>query len=223
MNKITNRIPVYLHVKKAQYIIQLALLSIGLFNPIVISAQDLTQQNQAAEVQDVESLRASFNEYTQNPANKRVKFEMVLKSNIDSDRVRITWTTQGPSIFEDQSGYTIDGNTARGNIAIRKGQTYTIPIEVTVAGEGINELFGKAEAFQAESTFVATVRKNYASNESGEVLPLTDAYNQAKTQNTILNIIVVVIAVVAILVAIYFALRQFLKWLDKDERDLNSK
>lgn len=198
----------------------LSILSLSLFTPIVVTAQDLTTQSQQPEIQDVEGLRASFKEYTQSPATRKVKYEMILKSNIDSDRVRITWTTIGANIFEPQSGYTVEGTTARGNISIRKGQTYTIPIEVTVTGEAINELFGKAEAFLAESTFIATVRKNYASNAEGEVLPLTAEYNQAKTQNTILNVIVIILVVVIILLSLFFALKLFLKWLDKDERDL---
>ncbi len=197
-------------------------LLLTLFVPIVISAQDLTTQSQQPEIQDVEGLRAEFKEYTQDPASRKIKYEMVLKSNIDSDRVRVTWTTTGANVFEAQSGYTIEGTTARGNISVKKGQTYTIPIEVTVTGEAINELFGRVEAFLASSTYVATVRKNYASNAEGEVLPLTDQYNQAKTQNTILNVVVIVIVIALILVGLFVALKLFLRWLDKDERDLGN-
>lgn len=193
-----------------------------LITPIVISAQDLTTQSQSPQIQDVEGLRAEFKEYTQDPATRKIKYEMILKSNIDSDRVRITWTTTGANVFEPQPGYTIEGTVARGNVSIKKGQTYSIPIEITVTGEAVNELFGRAEAFLASSTYVATVRKNYASNAEGEVLPLTDQYNQAKTQNLILNVLVIIIAVVLILVGLYTALKLFLKWLDKDERDLGN-
>ncbi|MBE2280767.1 MAG: hypothetical protein IAE91_10275 [Ignavibacteriaceae bacterium] len=196
------------------------LLALSFF-PLITSAQDLTTQSQEAEIQDVDGLRAEFKEYTQSPSTKKIKFEMILKSNIDSDRVRITWTTAGANVFEEQKGYTIEGTTARGNIAIRKGETYSIPIEVTVTGSAVNELFGKAEAFLAESTYIATVRKNYASNVEGEVLPITDAYSQSKTQNTILNIFVIIISVIIVLALLYLGLKLFLKWLDKDERDLN--
>lgn len=188
--------------------------------PIVISAQDLTTQNQTPQIQDVDGLRAEFKEYTQDPATKKIKYEMILHSNIDSDRVRITWTTTGANVFDPQDAYTIVGTSARGDIAIKKGQTYSIPIVVTVTGSGVNELFGKAEAFLAQSTYIATVRKDYASNESAEVLPLTDQYNQAKTQNTILNVVLIIVIVVVILASLFFALKLFLKWLDRDERDI---
>jgi len=197
-----------------------SVLVLSLFTTLLVSAQDLTTQSKQVEIQDVDGLRAEFKEYTQSPSTRKVKYEMILKSNIDSDRVRITWTTDGANIFEQQSGYIVEGSTAKTDIAIREGQTYSIPIEVTVTGEDINELFGKAEAFLAASTYVATVRKNYASNKEGEVLPLTSEYTQSKTQNTILNIVVIVVVVLVILIGLFFALRMFLKWLDRDERDL---
>lgn len=209
----------YKNSKKAFIVMLLATMLL----PHTISyAQDLTTQSQSPVIQDVDGLRAEFKEYTQSPATKKVKYEMVIKSNIDSDRVRIAWTVTGPSAFEAQDNYSIDGNTARRNISIRKGQTYVIPIEVTVATEGITELFGRVEAFLAESTYIATVRKNFASNKEGEVLPLSNEYNQAKTMNTILNIVVILIAVAAILAALFYVIKLFIKWLDKDERDLNS-
>lgn len=195
----------------------LGLFTIGLFT---LSAQDLTTQNQSAEIQDVEGLRAQFVEYTQDPATKVIKFEMILVSNIDSDRVRITWNTNGANVFKPQAGYEITGNTARGNISIKKGETYRIPISLEITGSGINELTGKAEAFLADSTFIATVRKNFATNEDAEVLPLTDSFTQARTRNLIFNAVIIILIVVAISLAIYFALKTFIRWLDKDERNL---
>ncbi len=206
--------------KIAQKPLLISILTMSMLCPIVITAQDLTTQSKAPEIQDVDGLRTEFKQYTQDPATKKVKFEMVLKSNIDSDRVRITWTTTGPNIFEKQGNYVIEGNTARGDISIRKGQTYVIPIEVTILGGGVNELFGRAEAFLAESTYIATVRKNYATNSESEVLPITDEYTSIKTRNLIITIVLIIMAVAASLVAIYLGLKQFLKWLDKDERDL---
>lgn len=202
-------------------LILLGILIYPLFANTISYAQDLTTQSQQAVIQDVDGLRAEFKEYTQDPSSKKIKYEMILKSNIDSDRVRIVWTISGGGIFEVQEGYTIDKNTARGNIIVRKGQTYTIPIVVTVTSEGITELLGRAEAFLAESTYIATVRKNFAANSDAEVLPLTDAYLQARTLNLIFNIIVIILITAASLFALFIAIKRFIKWLDKDDRDIN--
>lgn len=171
---------------------------------------DLFNQNESPVIQDVEGLRAEFKQYTQDPATKIVKFEMILTSDIDTDRLKVTWTTSGPNVFADTTQATVVAT-------IEKGKTYTIPIELKVLGYGVNELFGKAEAVKPDSTYIATIRKDFASNESGEVLPLTEDYNQQKTLNTIKNIVLVVVIVAVILIGGFFGLKRFIKWLDKDE------
>ena len=185
---------------------------------IVYAQTDLKNQDQAAQISDVEGLRAEFKQDVEDPSTKIVKFTMVLKSNIDSDRVRITWTTLGPNFITQDNPYVIQSNVAIGNIVIAKGQTYNIPITIGILGDGVNELVGKAEAFKADSTYIVTVRKNYATNADSEVLPITDQYNSVKTGNTIKNVLIVVLIVAAILTAGFFGLKAFLKWLDKDER-----
>src|SRR5260221_14128550 len=91
---------------------------------IVYAQTDLKNQDQAAQISDVEGLRAEFKQDVEDPSTKIVKFTMVLKSNIDSDRVRITWTTLGPNFITQDNPYVIQSNVAIGNIVIAKGQTY---------------------------------------------------------------------------------------------------
>lgn len=198
----------------------LFLIPIVFFNVTSLNAQDINQADQQVQISDVEGLRTEFKQYTQSPSTKTIKFEMILKSNIDSDRVRIVWTTSGPNFIPEQEGYVVNLTSARKDIVIEKGKSYVIPIEITVLNTGVNEIFGRAEAFTAESAYIATVRKNYGSNPDGEVLPLTDEYNRAKTLNTILNIVVIILIIVVILAIGFILLKKFLSWLDKEDRDI---
>lgn len=186
-----------------------------LLNPLIVKAQvsapttnesTLSQTNQEAIVEDVEGLRAEFKENVQNPETKIMKYEMILKAGIDSDRVKITWSLRGNSSFVDKS-------EATKNIIVKKGNTYSIAIEITPSGKGVTELIGKAEAFKVDGSYIATVRKNFATNSSGEILPLTSEYQQASTISTIKNILLYSIIIIILIVIAYFGYKKFKTWV----------
>jgi hypothetical protein len=186
------------------------LIALASGNPSQAST-DLFNQDQAAEIKDVEGLRAEFKQYTQSPDSKEVKFEMILKSTIDSDRVKITWSLSGASLFAP-------GQLETRNIKVAAGQSYSIPITIIPAGYGITELFGKAEAFKPDSTYLVTVRKNFASNQSSEILPLTDDYNNSKTLSLVRTILIVIVILAGVLLGGFFGVKRFSKWLNKNEK-----
>jgi len=174
------------------------------------SQNNLEKNNTPAEVKDVEGFRADFKQNTQDPDTKIVKFEMILKSNIDSDRVEINWEVDGVSVFKDKGKKNL-------KTSIQGGKTYDIPIELIVAGSGITELRGKAEAFKADSSFLITVRKDFATNSNLEILPISQDYSTAKNVSLIKNIIVILVIVGIILFIGLIALKRFVKWLNKDD------
>ncbi len=191
----------------------LAMFLLTLMVPLSVAAQDtqeLFNNDKAAVIEDVEGFRASFKQYTQDPTSKVVKFEMVLTANIDSDRVKITWSTSGPNFFTDKN------QTVR-NISVEKGKTYNIPIELTITGYGVNELFGKAEAFRTDRIYVATVRKNFGSDQDSQVLPVTDEYKSAQTAYIIKTAVLAIIVFIIVIIGIFFGVKVFIKWLNKDD------
>jgi len=191
-------------------IISICLLSLLL--PAFARAQSIEEvlqnSNEAAVVEDVEGLRAVFKEYTQDPDSKIVKYEMTLKSNIDSDRVKVTWTLRGVSSF-------LDKTQASKNITVVKDKTYSIIIELLPGSKGVTELVGKAEAFTVNGNFVATVRKNFAINSDLEILPLTDDYNSAKRFSTIRNLVITAVILIAIGAGLFYAFKKIRFWLSR--------
>ncbi len=187
------------------------LLSLLTIYPVSAQDTDMQTKDQPAVIQDVEGLRTEFKQNLQDPATKIVKFEMIIKSGIDSDRIRITWTAEGSNTFVDES------QTIRTGV-VKKGGTYTIPIELKISGNGVHELFGKVEAFKADVSYIATVRKNFASNNEGEILPLTNEYNNAKTFNFIKTILLATIVFFATVFLLFVGFKRFVKWLNRDDR-----
>lgn len=180
----------------------------------------LAQESSEDAVKDeITEMQVELSSETQDPVSKNVKFNLTLNSNIDSDRVKITWTSTGPNNYTAGQNYLVNGFDASGEIRIKKGQTYSVPINITIYGFGVNELIGKVEIVLPEGTKVLTVRTNFGSNAEGEVLPLTEEYTQAKNLNNIKNIVTWIIGIILTLIIGFFALKKFLKWLDQGDRE----
>lgn len=193
--------------------ISFLLFAINLLIPSTVFAQtesELQTEDKPAVVEDVPGLRAEFVQGTQSPWSKEIKFEMKLKSGIDSDRVKITWTLTGPSNFPDTS------LTSRSAV-IEAGKDYSIPIVVKPVNAGVNELIGKVEAYKADGIYVVTVRKNFATNSAGEVLPLTNEYKSAKTMRLVIIIVGGVVGGIFGIFALFFGFKKFVKWLNKED------
>jgi len=171
--------------------------------------EQLRTVGEEAEIIDMVGLRADFKQNTQDPSSKIVRFEMLLTSNVQSDRVKVQWGIRGDSSYVDESQREID-------FSVEPGRTYSIPLEVIPLSNGITEVYGRAQVFGAESNLVATVRKNYASNINREILPLTDEYKSALTQNTIQNILIYIVILIVAAVLGVIGLKEFAKWYKRD-------
>lgn len=181
--------------------------------PFPVSAQseaDLRENESLPVIEDVEGLRADFEQKTQNPRSKEVEFVLYLNSQIDSDRVKITWDLIGSSVFlepSEQLRYTF----------IERGQSYQIPIKIKPVGQGVTEIRATVEAFKADATYVVSVRKNFATNSDSEVLPLSDEYKAAKLTVQIVNTVVWVVAILVTIVLGFFGIKLFLSYLNRDD------
>jgi len=193
----------------------IAFILIGniLINPLNTNAQTITESELSAEqevavVEDVEGLRAEFKEYTQDPDTKIVKYEMILKSNINSDRVKITWTLRGSSSF-------VDKTQAIRNVVVKSGETYAIQIQLLPSGRGVTELVGKAESYKVDGNYIATVRKNFATSSSSEVLPLTSEYTTSKNILDLRNLFLTAIVIILLGAAAFFGYKKFRVWMSQ--------
>jgi hypothetical protein len=154
------------------------------------------------------SIATDLKEYTQNPENKIIRYELILNSEARSDNVRITWTLTGNSTTNEVKSKVVKAS-------IEEDKTYTFPLEVLPSGQGSSEVAAKVEVFQVDGTLTSTVRTNFATNQYSEKLPLTDEYNQSKTLSTIKNVVLTVTTVVIVVTAGYFGFKQIQKWYKK--------
>lgn len=197
-----------------KFLITIALLFLSALPFAKISAQDLTDPSdpgQAPVIEDVPGLRAEFRQYIQDPDSKQIKFEMILHSGIDSDRVRINWTLIGSSQFVDQT-------QAIRTISVQAGKSYSIPITVTPSGYGVSELRVKAEAFKAANSYLVSIRKNYGSNSSREILPITAQYNQVKIIALVKTLLTVILVLMIVVFMALVGFKRFVRWLNRDDR-----
>ncbi|MDQ6984778.1 MAG: hypothetical protein Q9M91_04305 [Candidatus Dojkabacteria bacterium] len=192
------------------------ILSFSLATPLLAQVDSqpteeiLREENIDAVIDDIPGLRAEFFQKTQDPKSKEIEFGIKLTSRVTSDKVRVTWTLDGKSAFKyPQSSVSVT--------SIEDGGEYILPITIIPTGQGITELIGKIESFELNNSFVVTVRKNYASNIDGEILPITDEYKSAKTTNLIRTVGIVAVTLIIAAVFATYGLKKFLKWYDRDE------
>ncbi|MCA9386771.1 hypothetical protein KC669_01930 [Candidatus Dojkabacteria bacterium] len=207
---------------KLKFLLVGVLILFSSMSPALIHAQGqlqlieneemLYEQDRPADVSSSQALEVTFKEYVQNPSSKVARFEMVLKSNVNSDRVRVTWTISGQSIAPNEDQLIK-------NLTVRTNETYIIPIDVKPLGYGVTEVYGVARIVGADSGQVATVRKNFAANSSAEILPITDEYNQAKVFSIIWLIVRTVVIGLIVIAIGFFGFRRFVKWYKTDERE----
>lgn len=167
-------------------------------------------EDESLVIKSAKGLRAEFEEEVQDPGSKEKTYKMILYSDITSRRVKITWTINGVSKFKDKT-------QAQRIIDVDKGGIYTLPITIIPTQGGANELLGIAEAVQADSTLITSVRKNFATNANNEVLPLTDEYKSAKTIYTVTFVAIRVALAVFVMIGLFFGFKYFIKWYNRDD------
>ena len=172
--------------------------------------EELNENSQPPIISNSQSLQIKLKQNLQNPSNKNVTFEMIITSKVNSDRVRVSWTVQGVSIALDKKALNKD-------IAVRKDQTYSIPITIQPLYKGVSEVFASVRIVDADTSQVATVRKNFASNSYGDVLPITNEYRQAQILNLVWIVTRIILLIIFVIFIIFFGFKKFVKWYKKDE------
>jgi len=183
--------------------------------------------NTETQINNAEGLRIDLVQNVQDPDTKVVRFDMIINSGIDSDRVLVTWTIIGNCRF-------LNPDKSKQALSVKKGGTYVVSIDIiptgiTQDGFGVSEIIGKAEAFFVNTSVVSSLRKKFFSNFQGEIIILKtkndgqqvveppDEYLNAVNMRNIRNI-VTIIMIISIVIAIAFFLGyRFLKYLNKDD------
>lgn len=171
--------------------------------------EDLFNENRPADINDTSKLRATFVENIQRPSDKVIRYELVLTTAVSSDRVKVTWETLG--IVD-----IVNPNQLENTVTVQAGNTYRFPLDVRPTGQGVSEIKGIAELFEADARSLAFVRKNFASNANGEVLPLSDNYNAAKLRYQSFVLLRNGVLLTLVIAGGYFGSKKFISWYKTD-------
>ncbi len=162
-------------------------------------------------IKDVAGLRLQLVEHTQDPSSQQVKFELVIYSQIDSDRVQVTWTVKGSGKLNNESKQTI--------AKIESGKVYRAEALVQPQAQGTIELSAKVEAFAADGIRLSTASQTIGVYPSREIFPITANYRIAQIALVLRAISAVGIILILGFFLAKFAYKLFRKWLDRDEHE----
>lgn len=193
-----------------------AIAPVGAQTLELVNEEQLAEEAAPAETASSQALNVSFRQGLQDPATKNVTFEMVIDSKVTSDRVRVTWEVKGVTTFIDETELVR-------NLIVKEGERYVVPFTVRPLAKGVSEVYGTARIVGADASQIATVRKNFATNEYADILPITDEYKQAQVLNIAWQVGKVVIGVVFFLLIAIIGFKKFVRWYKTDEREKYEK
>ncbi|MCS7317401.1 MAG: hypothetical protein NZZ41_03650 [Candidatus Dojkabacteria bacterium] len=167
-------------------------------------------------------------QYTQNPENKKVRFEVEIRSDINSDRVEIRWILDGNVRYADPSQKKQILSVTKNSI--HKRSIEVIPTGTNEDGIGISQVMVEVEAFFVNSSILSTDRKTFLSNKQEEVvviktndkgeryLDLPDEYIHQKNILILRNIVTIITITLLVSIIGYFGIKKFIRYLNKDDR-----
>jgi hypothetical protein len=170
------------------------------------------EQDTQPEIKDVEGLRLELAEQVQDPDTKNITFDIVVYSQIRSDRVQLNWSLDGAG--------SLVGERTQVSFSVDPGSVKRIPIVVRPRARGISNLRITVEAFEAQGTYLASAFQRIYSLEDGTRLPRTQPYWNLVLVSTVRSVAVFFLYIfggVLILVAGYGV---FQRWLNLKEAQL---
>ncbi len=199
-------------------------LSVGVIIPNTANAQDqqtLDELEQSVDKQpviiDFEGLRLTLNQQDQNPGNRFIKYDLTIKSNIESDRIQLTWNVTGRSVPVEWNGEIFDYTDPpefTEVLNLKVGEQATRSITVLPRGLGLSKVVAVVEAFEIDGTRVATASKTFASDSQGVLLFAESSQNVTNVLYYARLIGIVILTIIVLLIAGFFGYKQFHKWLN---------
>lgn len=191
-------------MRKLVYLLAVLVLSIIPLHVLAATQEEqLDAVNDQVVIKDVEGLRLNLVQQTQDPGTKEVKFDLVIYSQITSDRVKVSWTVTGSSeLITDKSE----------NLYITPGNTYTASATIKPRTYGATKLIVVVEAYEIEGTYISTASKELGTFTNGEIYPITDEYKAAQLTYYLKFIAIIIIGILVLAVVVLLLLKRFTKW-----------
>jgi hypothetical protein len=163
-------------------------------------------------IEDVEGLRLKLVEHSQEPDTKEIVFDIVIYSQIRSDRVQLNWSIDGVSTLESE------GNQL--SFRVDPGTVKKVRIVVKPRDRGVSNLRIRVEAFEVEGTYLATAFQRVYSLEDGTRLPRTDTYRFNQVVAMVRGVAQFLLYLFGFLLVASAGYGVFRRWLDLKEAQL---
>jgi len=160
-------------------------------------------------IRDTAGLRIKLAEQTQNPKTKDIVFDVILYSQIRSDRVSIEWDVRGSGALVSPESSTI--------ISVDPGEVHTIQIIVRPQAFGVTNLSITVEAFESEGTFVSTAFQRIYSYEDGTRGPIPGEYQTLELVFMLTDIARVLLYIFVLILVVRIGYQMFQNWLNHSE------
>jgi len=131
-------------------------------NLFPLQAQQANAQDEQPVIQDVQGLRLQIAQHTQDPYTKEVRLDVVVYSQITSDRVQVVWSVNGVSKLLNPAGGVV-------TLSVQPNQYYVTSAVILPQGLGNTQIVARVQAFQADGTYISTASKNIGSLGSRDV------------------------------------------------------
>lgn len=144
--------------------------------PVIFAQSVLADTTLETKVNDAKNLRLFLYQHTQNPQDKSIKFDLVINSQITSDRVQLTWfISDGPSQYlQIENQQIVQVKTIKQDITLESGKQYTFSQLLQPLNRGTTQLLVQVESYSASGRVLATVSKPVWTDASINALVLSE-------------------------------------------------
>jgi hypothetical protein len=167
-----------------------------------------TMEEQPAVIQDVEGLRLQIVQHTQDPQSKEVRLDVVVYSQITSDRVQVVWSVSGVSRLLTSDVMSL---------SVEPDKSYVVSAFIVPQGFGTTQVLARVQAFQADGTYISTATKTIGSLATQEVVPVTTQYRVAQIVLFIRTFALVVLLLILVVILAIAGFIRFKKILDRND------
>ncbi len=175
---------------------------------IRIATDGTTSSSSSSTETNSKLLTVTLKKDTQNIFTKSQPIFVDVLSQIDTDRLQISFTYDNKklSLNEKNDAFT----------SITKDALTRYVYSFTPLTEGTNKVVVKVQAWQNEANYPETETIDLVFDKNLEIVPQSDQY---RTNFTIFQIVMFIVVMIVLVVAVFFGLRfgkRFIHWYERD-------
>lgn len=179
-----------------------------IFLSLISSAPVYAQSDDESGVKitNGDGFQVQLHQYTQDPGDNTIKFDFIIFSLIDSDRVQVTWNVSGVS--------QVIGSREQ-SLTVKKGNVYRSSIVVRPRQLGVTDVAVRVEAFGISGNHISTASTLLGSYTSGELINQDENYLLVKIIYTVRSLLVILLIITVIVLISLYGYHRFRVWLQK--------